>query len=277
MKIVKAIREGRIQPYREPKEVVEEDEEVHYDIWENEQPRPDHVMNIPAPKAAPPGYELSYHPPPEYLPSKKERNEFNAQDPEDREKEFLPRDHASLRQVPAWETFIKERFERSLDLYLAPRVRKNRLNIDPESLLPKLPRPEELRPFPTVCATLFRGHDGNVRSLQIDPTGTYLATGGSDGTIRVWELLTGRQLWSAKLSADEAVNVVRWRPGREACILSAAAGDDIYLIVPPVVDPELEASSRAILDTGFGYAKNAVQEKTRDGARKDGPAKWDRT
>lgn len=55
------------------------------------------------------------------------------------------------------------------DLYLAPRVRKNRLNIDPNSLLPKLPSPSELKPFPTVVQTIFRGHEGRVRSVAIDP------------------------------------------------------------------------------------------------------------
>jgi len=52
---------------------------------------------------------------------------------------------------------------------LAPRVRKNRLNIDPNSLLPKLPSPSELKPFPTVAQTIFRGHEGTVRSVSIDP------------------------------------------------------------------------------------------------------------
>merc|ERR1712000_767923 len=251
MKIVRAIREGRILPYSPPEEKEEEEEEVHYDIWQDEQARPDHVMNIPAPKAPPPGYDLSYNPPPEYLPSKSEKKEWESTDPEDREKEYLPTGYDSLRKVPGYEKFIKERFERSLDLYLAPRVRKNRLNIDPASLLPKLPRPEELKPFPTVCSTLFRGHDGRVRSLAIDPSGIWLASGGDDGTVRVWELLTGRQLWSAKIGDDEAVNVVRWRPGKDAVILSAAAGEDIYLLVPPIVDPETEATSRELLDAGF--------------------------
>jgi len=275
MKIVRAIREGRILPYQPPEDREEdEDVEVHYDIWQNEEARPDHVMNIPAPKVAPPGYDMSYNPPPEYLPTKAEKQNWNSTDPEDREKEYLPTGYDSLRKVPAYEKFINERFERSLDLYLAPRVRKNRLNIDPASLLPKLPKPEELKPFPTVCSTLFRGHEGRVRSLAIDPSGIWLASGGDDGTVRVWELLTGRQIWSAKIGDDEAVNVVRWRPGRDAVILSAAAGEDIYLMVPPIVDPETEAAGRTLLDAGFGYATNAIQALTANGARKDPVAAW---
>lgn len=208
MKIVKAIKEGRIQPYRLPED--REEREVDYktyDIWADEQPRPDHIMNVPAPKLPPPGYAESYHPPPEYLPDENEKKAFEDADEEDREKDFLPADHSALRKVPGYGRFVKDKFERCLDLYLAPRVRRSKLNIDPESLLPKLPSPDELRPFPTVCATLYRGHEGRVRSVSIDPTGVYVASGGDDGTVRVWELLSGRQVWHARLSTDETVNV----------------------------------------------------------------------
>jgi len=163
--------------------------------------------------------------------------------------------------------FVKERFERCLDLYLAPRVRKNRLQVDPNSLLPKLPPAEDLRPFPTVCQTIFRGHKGWVRSLAIDPTGNWLASGGNDGTVRVWELRTGAQVWSAKLSIDDAVSMVRWRPTRETFILSAAAAEDLFLMIPPVVEPELENASRNVLDAGFGYAAKNGASTSKDNKR----------
>jgi len=256
MKIVKAIREGRIQPYREPEK--NQDAELNYasyDIWADEQPRADHIMNVPAPKLPPPGFEESYHPPPEYLPNKQERKEWEDADEEDREKDFLPTDHTALRRVPGYERFVKDKFERCLDLYLAPRVRRSKLNIDPESLLPKLPSPDELRPFPTVCATLYRGHQGRVRSVSIDPSGLYLASGGDDGTVRVWELLTGRQLWSAHISSEEVVTAVRWRPSRDSLIIAAAAGETLYFAIPTsICSPEMEDASKQLLDSGFGYA-----------------------
>ncbi|KAL3489772.1 NUC169 domain-containing protein [Aspergillus germanicus] len=275
MKIVKAIREGRILPYKPPTEQDEEDKDlIKYDLWADEAERPDHPMHIPAPKLPPPGYEESYHPPPEYLPDNKERKAWEEADPEDREQEFLPRDFGSLRKVPGYETFVKEKFERCLDLYLAPRVRRSKLNIDPESLLPKLPSPEELKPFPTACAAVFRGHKGRVRSLAVDPTGIWLATGGDDGTVRVWELLTGRQLWSVKLADDEPVNVVRWRPGKDAVVLAAAAGDDIFLAVPPIADPETEQASLDLLDAGWGYAASKPATKAVDEEKKSNPPQW---
>lgn len=264
MKLVKAIREGRILPYKPPVEEDDMEQGIQsYDLWADEAPRPDHVMHVPAPKLPPPGFEESYHPPPEYVPDNKEKEMWQQQDEEDREREYLPTDHDSLRKVPGYEKFIKEKFERCLDLYLAPRVRRSKLNIDPESLLPKLPSPEELKPFPTTCATLFRGHQGRVRSLAVDPTGVWLASGGDDGTVRVWELLTGRQLWSVKLSDEDPVSIVRWRPGKDAVVLSASAGDEVFLMIPDVLSPELESASLEIIDSGWGYAAPATSGETK--------------
>ena len=273
MKIVRAIREGRILPYKPPAEEEEDELEVkRYDIWASEVARPEHPMNVPAPKLPPPGYEESYRPPPEYLPDRNEKKAWEEADEEERDKSFLPTNHDALRKVPGYEKSLKEKFERCLDLYLAPRIRRSRLNIDPESLLPQLPSLEELRPFPTTCATLFRGHEGRVRSLAVDHSGIWLASGGDDGMVKVWELLTGRQIWSVKLGNDEAVNVVRWRPGTEAAILSAAVGEDVYLIVPPIGDPEIEKRGREILDAGWGYAANDATST----AQKDFATHWKR-
>lgn len=279
IKIVRAIRQGRILPYKPPAEQEQEDPDViRYDIWADEKPRPDHPMNLPAPKLPPPGYDESYNPPPEYLPTKAERQAWEEADADERAKEYLPQRYEALRKVPGYSRFVKERFERSLDLYLAPRVRRTRMNIDPEALLPKLPNPDELRPFPTMCATAYQGHEGRVRSLAIDPAGIWLASGGDDGTVRLWELLTGRQLWSVKLSREDAVFVVRWRPTRDTPIIAAAVGASVYMIVPPFLDLEVEASSRAALDAGWGNASSTSNGTSTDatGTKKPSAATWAR-
>jgi ribosome biogenesis protein ERB1 len=276
MKIVKAIREGRIQPYKAPAEEEEEDENVHYDVWADEVPRPDKNMHIAAPKLPPPGYDASYHPPPEYLPDKDEKAAWLEMDEEDRDKEYLPANYEALRKVPGYERFVKERFERSLDLYLAPRVRRNKLNIDPESLLPKLPKPEDLKPFPTTCAAIYRGQEGRVRSISVDPSGIFVASGGDDGYVRIWELFTGRQVWNVKLSDEDAVDAVKWRPDREASILAAASGESIYMIIPfTIMSPDMEQTSRDILDAGWGYAASKPSTTT-NGMTKEPAGKWDR-
>ena len=275
--LVRAIREGRILPYKPAKdgETEEEEEEIPYDIWAHEEPREDHIMNVPAPKLAPPGYDLSYNPPEEYLPSSDERAVWEQLDPEERERDYLPSKFGSLRKVPGYSGLVKERFERCLDLYLAPRIRKNRLNIDPNSLLPKLPRPEELKPFPSLCQIVFKGHEGRVRTVAFSPDGEWVASGGDDGTVRVWSL-NGHQEWVAKLSSDEPVNVVTWRPIQGTLIIAAAAGEDLFFAIPSVASDEVEEASRQALDRGFGHVSNVSQTTSRDNVNKESPAKWSR-
>src|ERR1700753_3448917 len=126
MKIVKAIREGRILPYKPPEEREKEEEPEVYDLWTNEEAKPPLIENLPAPKLPPPTHDESYNPPAEFLPTAAERKAWLGADPEDREKEYLPTKHDALRKVPGYADFVKERFERSLDLYLAPRVRRKK-------------------------------------------------------------------------------------------------------------------------------------------------------
>ncbi|KAL5612348.1 uncharacterized protein BROUX77_002504 [Berkeleyomyces rouxiae] len=281
-KLVRAIRDGRILPYRPESERQldnQEEEEKFFDLWANEEEREEHIMHIPAPKLPPPGYDLSYNPPPEYLPTKEEREAWENQDPEDREKDYLPQRYDSLRKVPGYGEFVKERFERSLDLYLAPRVRKNRLNIDPDSLLPKLPSPEDLRPFPTTCQTIFRASDARVRTVAVSPDGEWVASGGDDGYVRVFDI-NGHLEWQARLSTDEPVDCVRWRPIKDTMVIAASVGEDVFLMVPlDVCNVATEAASRAVIDAGFGYAtggKQAGASTTASGERKDPPGKWAR-
>jgi len=90
---------------------------------------------IPAPKLKLPGHEESYNPPKEYLPTEEDRAaaELAARDADEDERPALvPRAYDALLRVPAYAAFIKERFERCLDLYLCPRTRIKRLNVEGE-------------------------------------------------------------------------------------------------------------------------------------------------
>lgn len=260
MKIVRAIREGRIIPPKKLKEMKEKEkiENYQYDLWGDSTETNDHVMHLRAPKLPPPTNEESYNPPEEYLLSPEEKEAWENTEYSERERNFVPQKYSALRKVPGYGESIRERFERSLDLYLAPRVRKNKLNIDPNSLIPELPSPKDLRPFPIRCSTIYAGHKGKVRTLSIDPSGLWLATGSDDGTVRVWEILTGREVYRTTLIDDEEnpdyhIECIEWNPDANNGILAVAVGENIHLIVPPIFGYDIENNGKTKIEDGFGY------------------------
>lgn len=281
MKLVKAIREGRILAPDQRKKLEEENEEqLNYNLWEgaDDELTKDHIMTLRAPKLPPPTNEESYNPPEEYLLTEEERKEWEQMDPSERERNFIPQKYGSLRRVPGYGENIRERFERCLDLYLAPRVRKNKLNIDPESLIPELPSPKDLRPFPIRTSTLYEGHNGKIRTLSIDPTGNWLATGSDDGTVRIWEVLTGREVHrfviidDVEENTDDHIEAVQWNPDPECGILAIAAGENIYLCVPPIFGYEIENEGHKRVENGFGYTKSQSDKTEVTGVDSDDEA-----
>jgi ribosome biogenesis protein ERB1 len=190
MKIVRAIRQGRIVPSK-PKTSL--DQPPFYAIW-NDASESIVAPPLPAPKPNLPTNAESYNPPEEYLPTEAERKEWEETDREDRERDFLPQKYGSLRLVPGYDRFIQERFGRQLDLYLAPRIQRKKLQIDPESLIPKLPSPNSLRPFPNYRA-LSVSHQGvRTRALSISPDGAWVASGDENGVVSLFEALVGREV-----------------------------------------------------------------------------------
>ena len=194
--MVHAIKMGWMKP-RQTKTKDDEDDKKFYMLWQTDD-QADNMRRvhdpIPAPKMKLPGHEESYNPPPEYLFTEKEKEEWHrATEEGDRRKlPFVPQKYGSLRKVPQYDNFIQERFSRCLDLYLAPRARKMRLTIQPEDLVPQLPRPKDLQPFPTVCSLTYSGHNNMVRTIAVEPRGQYFASGSDDGTMKIWEIATGR-------------------------------------------------------------------------------------
>lgn len=55
--------------------------------------------------------------------------EKRSDEPWKRKYNFIPQKHKRLLDVPAYDNYIKERFERCLDLYLCPRAKKMRVRI----------------------------------------------------------------------------------------------------------------------------------------------------
>ncbi len=116
-------------------------------------------------------------------------------DEEDRPFNFIPASFNKMRHIPFYDRLIQERFQRCLDLYLCPRIKKKKLNIDPDSLIPKLPDPKLLKPFPTAVNILYNRHETALTAISVSPSGEYLCTGDQSGLIVIWETLSSRIMW----------------------------------------------------------------------------------
>lgn len=51
------------------------------------------------------------------------------------------------------------------------------MNVNPEDLIPQLPKPKDLHPFPAQCAIVYTGHTAPVRSVSMGPLGQFFASG----------------------------------------------------------------------------------------------------
>ncbi|KAJ1920625.1 Ribosome biogenesis protein erb1 [Mycoemilia scoparia] len=254
MKLVRAFRKNKSTQKPRP------EAPKYYDIWaENEdQEQSDVRSRLPAPKMKLPDHSESYNPPGEYLLTAEEEKEWLETDPDERKRNFLPKAYNSLRLVPGYDRFVQERFQRLLDLYVAPRKEIKKNDIDIESLIPKLPDPRDLQPYPTQQSQLYAGHTGRVRSISVDPSGLWLLSGSDDKTVRLWEIVTGRcaQIWKF----DDVVQKVAWNPDKDLCLFGVAAGDNAYIAIPDgLCDQTRLTVTEEFVKAGFGNSKDAEQ------------------
>ncbi|KAF7355143.1 Ribosome biogenesis protein ERB1 [Mycena sanguinolenta] len=238
MKIVRAIRQGRIIPSK-PKTTSKLE---FYSIWA--EPSTSHAPPLPAPKPRLPTNSESYNPPEEYLPTEAERTEWEAQDPEDRERDYLPQKYSSLRLVPAYDRFIKERFNRQLDLYLAPRIQRVKLNIDPSTLIPKLPSPQSLKPFPNYKSLKFT-HSGSARCLSISPDGAWVISGDEDGVVCLWEVNVGREVKRWKFAGK--IGALEWCPRLDVSYFVVGIEEALHFVIPPNLPSSVLVLTQSLL------------------------------
>lgn len=176
-----------------------------------------------------------------------------------------------MREVPVYQRYVRERFLRCLDLYLCPRAKRMKLTIDAEYLIPKLPSPKDLQPFPTVESMVYNGHTDIIRCISVEPHGEYIVSGSDDTTVKsminrirfsqttipstnfilpffqfsVWEIQTGRCIKT--IETGDIVRSVAWCPNPKISLIAIASGQRLILLNHLVGDKMLVKKTDDIL------------------------------
>jgi len=135
----------------------------------------------------------------------------------------------SLRSLKTTPNFILDRFHRCLDLYLCPRVQKQRLKINPDTILPRIPELADMRPFPTKFALSFDGHQAELCALAIDDAGEFLASGDMNGYLNIWDVTTTNRV--RQYTFHEPITSLSWRPRVRGLELAVCVGNLVVLVV----------------------------------------------
>lgn len=147
---------------------------------------------------------------------------------------YNPEGGKTIMDIEGYDNLTNELYERCQDLYLCPREKRPRLPENASELLPELPDPEKLKPFPTAESIRYVGHTARVRCVDVSPSGAFLASGSSDGELRIWELQTGFCIKTIKLSElagkESPVISVAFYPSKERSFLIACCSKYAFMI-----------------------------------------------
>lgn len=253
-KMVHNMKQGLIHRNQRPKRF------QVFDLWKSD------TIPVPMRRRLNPDYKApparlptnldSYNPPPEFLPSKAQLAWVDRKARSEKQKMLLearlPKKYKSLRQVPTHPTYVMDIFNRCLDLYMSSRFAYRKVKGQSKDLLPDLPRPRDLRPYPTNECVLFAGHRSIVRCLSVHPLGKMLATGSDDHTVRIWEINTSHCVRT--LEMGDAVHCVAWSPNTNVFALAVAVGRCAI-----ICNPETYLTDKAVV-----VRTNALFQKVPD-------------
>lgn len=175
-----------------------------------------------------------------------------------------------MRKVPLYENLIREHFERCLDLYLCPRLLRKKVNVtDASKLIPELPSPNDLKPFPVQVSIEFNFHTTTIRALAVSPNGLYLASADEDHNLVIWNARSGKMVRQYRLDG-RVVDAVEWCPVTDTCLLAVANEDKVHLIAPELYKKEINQRTKEMIKD----AEKAYQLDVAASDKKEQFCKW---
>jgi ribosome biogenesis protein ERB1 len=203
--------------------------EMLEDIWVNDNTAPSYYQpghGYQAPKRELPDVEMSYNPPKEVI------EKYNLQA------------YNCLRRIPRYEKILDENMERCVDLVMSTRFIKKRQNIREEDILPQLPKPEELKPFPSKENILYKGHTSSIRSLLVDPSGKFLISADNGGFIHFWDIQTAKII--KRLDVSDTIQCIMYN--HTLNLITICGKDSIYFLIPPFLPKKTKSELTDLLE-----------------------------
>jgi ribosome biogenesis protein ERB1 len=131
---------------------------------------------------------------------------------------------------------------------MCPRLFRKKVNVsDPSKLIPELPSPNDLKPFPSQVSIDFNFHTTCVRTIAVSPNGAFLASGDEDSNCVIWCVRTSKIVRKYKLS-NKVIDKLQWCPNPSFCILAVANEEKVHLIAPGLSTREVNSDTISLLN-----------------------------
>lgn len=187
----------------------------------------------------------------------------------DNDESYNPKDNKEegiLRRIPRYDNLIEEELERCCDLFLSARTIRKKLDLKENDILPDLPKPEELRPFPTKECMIYKGHESSIRDLCCDPNGNVLISADNGNLVFFWDIMTGKII--TKFDLKEKVRSININKFLKLVVICTET--HIFFILPKYLEKKYKEEILTLIkDKIYPKINTNKNERTNKDKNKD--------
>jgi ribosome biogenesis protein ERB1 len=167
-----------------------------------------------------------------------------------------------LRRIPRYDNLIEEELERCCDLFLSARTIRKKLDLKENEILPDLPKPEELKPFPTKECIIYKGHESSIRAICCDPNGNVLISADTGNLVFFWDIPTAKII--TKIDLKEKVRSIKFNKFLHLIVI--CTDSHLFFILPKYLEKKYKNEVNEIIKNKI-YPKieeNKNEEKNKE-------------
>lgn len=138
----------------------------------------------------------------------------------------------SLRKIPKFDKLIEEQYDRLNDIYNSARVIRKKLDLNEKNILPEVPEPSELKPFPTKDNIINRAHKTSINALCIEASGDYLISGDMSGILYFSDIITSKVLLNVYL--EDKIRSIQYNSF--LCLVTCTCESGVYFFRPKFLE-----------------------------------------